>query len=154
MLESFDVKGRMVTVVSVIVLWFAGLGAGAVIASQSALSSSVVVLFASALAPVYMVRIGIQSLPDRFDFERYLAETDESLQFVQYVTTAVLAVSVGTATGIITNRLATPLLPQLSLSVGMLVAFICSLVLGLNLFVVLNKEYRVESESVAKNSNR
>ena len=129
---------------SIAVLWLVGVGVGtAGKALAHGIHPKTVVVFASAVAPTYALRIGLRSAPEQFDFERFDGEVERRTQFVRHGIAAVAAVAVGTVTGLVVGSVVDATAPGVSPSPAVLVAIAVSWVVGLRALVSLNAEYRV-----------
>ncbi|SEV92249.1 hypothetical protein [Halobacterium jilantaiense] len=137
-------RARLELLGSIAVLWVVGVALGtAAKAVASGIPPKTVVVFASAVAPTYALRVGLRSAPERFDFEQFADEVERSTQVVRHANAAALGVAAGTATGLVVGGVVAGTVESLSPTPEMLAAIAVSWVVGLRALVSLNAAYRV-----------
>jgi len=136
-------RARLELLGSLAVLWLVGIAIGtAVKAVASGIHPKTVVVFASAVAPTYAFRLGIRTVPEQFDFERFDDGVERETQLVQHAIAVVLGVAAGTVTGMFVGGVVDATVASVSPTPAMLVAIAVSWAVGLRSLVALNAEYR------------
>ncbi|CAM2930335.1 hypothetical protein [Halobacterium salinarum] len=137
-------RARLELLGSIAVLWVVGVALGtAAKAVASGIHPKTVVVFASAVAPTYALRVGLRSAPEQFDFDRFAEEVERETQLQRHAAAAALGVAAGTVAGAVTGSVVDATVAGIGPSPAMLAAIAVSWVVGLRALVSLNATYRV-----------
>lgn len=125
------------------------LGGSGTLVSGAFLSGPKPVIVGMAVAPLYTLRVGLWSMPDRFDFDQYRMEVAVSTQVAQHLFVSVLSVAAGTTVGILSLEIAEAIAPGIGGLLSLLVSFVASILVGINLLLRLNETYAVPADGNA-----
>lgn len=101
------------------------------------------VIVGMAVAPLYSLRVGLWSMPERFDFDQYSTELSKREQSIQHIAIAVPTVVLASTLGILTLEIAETFVPAVDVILAIFVSFSSSIFIGINLLLSLNDTYGV-----------